>query len=99
MVEHFTRGEVVEQAYYYVVGGLEFNEEGLTSFVNALFDAKLKEWEAQGAVMYGLQAADGRFGNFAYSTENLAKQAVQENPASIGYKVVGYFTHALPAQD
>ena len=46
----------------------------------------------QEPVMFGLQAANGRYGNCAYSCKSLAEAAALENPAKIGYKVIGYYT-------
>ena len=46
----------------------------------------------QEPVMFGLQAANGRYGNYAYSCKRLAEAAALENPAKIGYKVIGYYT-------
>ena len=46
----------------------------------------------QEPVMFGHQAANGRYGNYAYSCKSLAETAALENPAKIGYKVIGYYT-------
>jgi len=51
-------------------------------------------------VMYGIQAADGRYGNWAWSQKSHAETSALESPARFGYKVIGYYTAPLaqPAQ-
>lgn len=84
MTEHFTREAVI------AAGGI-VHRDGNVFFtnldkLNAMFTAKAKEWEAQGAVAW-LDLEKLAIGGMAYATNFQASS-----------KQIQLYTHALPAQ-
>jgi hypothetical protein len=82
---HYLAHESGNDAPEYILEAIAFCEQALAE-------------PAQEPVMYGLQAADGGYGNFAYSQKNHAETAALENPAKIGYKVIPFYTTPPAAQ-